>query len=53
LSAEGNERAGELAAAASSPRTDHRGSASYKRHVISTFTKRILNGIAESEERAA
>lgn len=53
LSVEGNERAGELAAAAARPRTDHRGSASYKRHIISTFTTRILNGIAESDERAA
>lgn len=53
LSSEGNQRAGELAAAASQPRTDHRGSASYKRHIVATFTTRILNGIAESEERAA
>lgn len=53
LSPDGNARAGELAAAASNPRTDHRGSASYKRHIISTFTTRILNGIADSDERAA
>ncbi|HSH11133.1 MAG TPA: xanthine dehydrogenase family protein subunit M [Ilumatobacter sp.] len=53
LSAESIAQAGELAAAASKPRTDHRGSASYKRHIISTFTMRILNGIAESDERAA
>jgi carbon-monoxide dehydrogenase medium subunit len=53
LSAEGNTRAGELAAAASQPRTDHRGSASYKRHIVATFTTRILNRIADSEERAA
>jgi carbon-monoxide dehydrogenase medium subunit len=53
LSREGNERAGELAAAASQPRTDHRGSASYKRHIVATFTSRILNRIADSEERAA
>jgi len=36
--------AAELAAQAARPRTDHRGSAEYKRHMVSTFVKRILSG---------
>jgi len=48
----------ELAAAAAQPKTDHRGSAEYKRHMVSVFVKRILvaeNGTAAgtSTERAA
>jgi len=46
-------RAAEAAAAAAQPRSDHRGSASYKRHIIATFTSRVLTGIAETNERAA
>jgi carbon-monoxide dehydrogenase medium subunit len=53
LDAVGIARAGELAAEAAHPRSDHRGSASYKRHIINTFTVRLLSGIAESKERAA
>jgi carbon-monoxide dehydrogenase medium subunit len=45
--------AAELAAAASNPRSDHRGSATYKRHIIQTFTARVLRGIADSNEKAA
>ena len=45
--------AGEYAATAANPRSDHRGSASYKRHIINTFTVRILSGIAESNAKAA
>jgi carbon-monoxide dehydrogenase medium subunit len=37
------ERAAELAAAVARPRTDHRGSADYKRHVVATFVRRILS----------
>jgi carbon-monoxide dehydrogenase medium subunit len=33
-----------LAAAAAQPRSDHRGSAAYKRHMVRTFTARILQG---------
>lgn len=40
-------------AAAAEPRTDHRGSAEYKRHIVSTFVSRILSGIAHSEQKAA
>jgi len=34
--------AADLAAAAAKPRTDHRGSAEYKRHVVRTFVTRLL-----------
>jgi carbon-monoxide dehydrogenase medium subunit len=34
--------AASLAAEAARPRTDHRGSAEYKRHMVRTFTERIL-----------
>ncbi len=47
------DRAADLAAEAARPRTDHRGSAAYKRHVVHTFVQRILKRIADSEERAA
>ena len=40
-------------AAAAEPRTDHRGSADYKRHIVKTFVTRILTGIARSEQKAA
>ncbi|HSS68454.1 MAG TPA: xanthine dehydrogenase family protein subunit M [Nocardioidaceae bacterium] len=46
-------RAADLAAEASRPRSDHRGSASYKRHVVHTFVTRILTDIADTSERAA
>jgi carbon-monoxide dehydrogenase medium subunit len=39
-------RAAELAAQAAEPRSDHRGSAAYKRHVIHTFVTRILTRVA-------
>jgi carbon-monoxide dehydrogenase medium subunit len=46
-------QAAELAAQAARPRTDHRGSAAFKRQVVRTFVIRILNRVAESAERAA
>jgi carbon-monoxide dehydrogenase medium subunit len=50
-------RAAELAAAAARPRTDHRGSAEYKRHMVATFVERILTASgrshADEAERAA
>ncbi len=48
-------RAADLAAEASRPRTDHRGSAEYKRHMVRTFVTRILRRAepAPAEERAA
>jgi aerobic carbon-monoxide dehydrogenase medium subunit len=49
--------AADLAAQAARPRTDHRGSAEYKRHMVRTFVERILtnaaNGHASAAERAA
>jgi aerobic carbon-monoxide dehydrogenase medium subunit len=60
-------QAAELAAAAARPRSDHRGSAEYKRHMVRTFVERILtstgngaasdgsagNGSGSAAERAA
>ncbi|HEY7596919.1 MAG TPA: xanthine dehydrogenase family protein subunit M [Actinophytocola sp.] len=42
LDAAAVEEAARLAAAAARPRTDHRGSADYKRHVVRTFVTRAL-----------
>ncbi|WP_300605841.1 xanthine dehydrogenase family protein subunit M [Trebonia sp.] len=46
-------RAADLAAAAAQPRTDHRGSAEYKRHMVATFVERILSRADHEAERAA
>ena len=53
LEPEAVEKAAELAAAASSPRSDHRGSADYKRHIISTFVSRIIANVQRSEMQVA
>jgi carbon-monoxide dehydrogenase medium subunit len=53
LTAESIEEAADAVAAAADPRTDHRGSADYKRHIVKTFVTRILNNIANSEQKAA
>jgi aerobic carbon-monoxide dehydrogenase medium subunit len=53
LSAESIGRAADLAAEAARPRTDHRGSAEYKRHMVRTFVTRILGRIEPAQERAA
>jgi carbon-monoxide dehydrogenase medium subunit len=45
--------AADLAAQAAQPRTDHRGSAAYKRQVVRTFVERILTRVQLSTERAA
>ena len=50
LSSESIEEAAALAAEAAKPRSDHRGSAAYKRHVVATFVRR---GLARSEAVAA
>jgi len=44
------EMAAGLAADASRPRTDHRGSADYKRHMVHTFVTRILERAAAGPE---
>jgi carbon-monoxide dehydrogenase medium subunit len=46
-------QAADLAAQAARPRTDHRGSAEYKRHMVRTFVLRILSREDAAEERAA
>ena len=49
-------QAAELAAQAARPRTDHRGSAEYKRHMVRTFVQRLLSradAAPDSVERAA
>jgi aerobic carbon-monoxide dehydrogenase medium subunit len=59
LSAASIGQAADLAAAAAQPRTDHRGSAEYKRHMVRTFVERILTRAdheahqAHQAERAA
>jgi aerobic carbon-monoxide dehydrogenase medium subunit len=54
LTPESIRAAAELAAQAARPRTDHRGSAEYKRHMVSTFVQRILTGASNAGmERAA
>jgi aerobic carbon-monoxide dehydrogenase medium subunit len=46
-------QAADLAALAARPRTDHRGSAEFKRHIVHTFVVRILSRITESADKAA
>jgi len=57
LTSERIDQAADLAARAARPRTDHRGSAEYKRHIVRTFVARILNRVGQldgqSQERAA
>jgi carbon-monoxide dehydrogenase medium subunit len=55
LTPETVEQAAELAAQAARPRTDHRGSAEYKRHMVRMFVLRLLSrgDAVELSERAA
>src|SRR6202142_1790201 len=59
LTADSISQAAELAAAAAQPRTDHRGTAEYKRQLVRVFVKRILAAgpataaTGEPAERAA
>jgi aerobic carbon-monoxide dehydrogenase medium subunit len=53
LTAETIGRAAGLAAGAAQPRSDHRGSAEYKRHMVATFVERILSRATPATERAA
>jgi aerobic carbon-monoxide dehydrogenase medium subunit len=53
LTADRIARAADLAAQAARPRTDHRGSADYKRHMVRTFAVRLLSRPDAAAERAA
>jgi aerobic carbon-monoxide dehydrogenase medium subunit len=53
LTSETIEEAATLAAAAARPKSDHRGSAEYKRHMVHTFVTRILSRTESIAERAA
>ena len=53
LTADTIEQAAGLAAAAAQPKTDHRGSAEYKRHMVHTFVVRLLSRTEVATERAA
>jgi len=53
LTADRIARAADLAAQAARPRTDHRGSAEYKRHMVRTFVARLLSRTDAAAERAA
>ena len=53
LSGEDIAQAAELTAAASHPRSDHRGSASYKRHIVATFATRILTNLQLTTQEVA
>ena len=51
LTADRIAQAADLAAAAARPRTDHRGSAEFKRHIVRTFVVRILTRAAGQTRR--
>ncbi len=53
LTADNIGEAAELAAEAAQPKSDHRGSADFKRQMVRVFTSRILTGLLRSEEEAA
>ena len=53
LTADRVARVADLAAEAARPRTDHRGSAEYKRHMVRTFVVRLLSRTDAAAERAA
>jgi aerobic carbon-monoxide dehydrogenase medium subunit len=53
LTADRIAEAADLAAQAARPRTDHRGSAEYKRHMVRTFVVRLLGRTDAAAERAA
>ncbi|NNE97158.1 MAG: xanthine dehydrogenase family protein subunit M, partial [Acidimicrobiales bacterium] len=47
------DEAARLAAEAAQPRTDHRGSADYKRHIVATFVKRLIAHEKRAEAKVA
>ena len=53
LTDESIEQAATLASEAAQPRSDHRGSAAFKRRIVYTFVKRLLDREGAETERAA
>jgi aerobic carbon-monoxide dehydrogenase medium subunit len=53
LTADSITNAADLAGQAAQPRTDHRGSAEYKRHIVRTFIQRILTRIEQSNREGS
>jgi carbon-monoxide dehydrogenase medium subunit len=53
LTADRISAAADLAAGAAQPRSDHRGTADYKKHIVETFVTRILSRVASSMEKVA
>jgi carbon-monoxide dehydrogenase medium subunit len=53
LTAENISEVAAAVAAVAEPRTDHRGSADYKRQIVKTFVERILTGLATPSQKAA
>jgi aerobic carbon-monoxide dehydrogenase medium subunit len=53
LSPQAIEEAATLAAQAAQPKSDHRGSAEYKRHMVHTFVTRILSRVEPAAQKAA
>jgi carbon-monoxide dehydrogenase medium subunit len=53
LTAESIGAAADLAAEVARPRTDHRGSAEYKRHMVRTFVQRILSSTDHGQSQPA
>jgi aerobic carbon-monoxide dehydrogenase medium subunit len=53
LTSQAIEEAATLAAQAARPKTDHRGSAEYKRHMVHTFVARILSRVEPTSQKAA
>jgi carbon-monoxide dehydrogenase medium subunit len=50
LTADSIDRAAALAAEISNPRSDHRGSEAYKRHIVATFVMRILSNLQRTTQ---
>ena len=53
LDSDAVDAAAQLAAEAAQPRSDHRGSADYKRHIVATFVRRIGAQMQRSGHKAA
>ena len=53
LNAASIDRAAALAAEISQPRSDHRGSEAYKRHIVATFVMRILSNLQRTTQEVA